>query len=73
MEFVDARVSKVKRLTGGVVFVDMIPKNPVHPFIYYDNLIPMLIQIQSGKILRRQLRDRAAKELRSQTATVSTL
>jgi 4-coumarate--CoA ligase len=28
-EYVGSRVSKVKRLTGGVVFVDSIPKNPV--------------------------------------------
>ncbi|KAF2647971.1 putative 4-coumarate-CoA ligase [Lophiostoma macrostomum CBS 122681] len=45
--FVQERVAKVKRLTGGVVFVDSIPKNP------------------SGKILRRLLRDMAAK--RSET------
>lgn len=38
--FVERRVVRYKRLTGGVVFVDEIPKNP------------------SGKILRRQLRDR---------------
>jgi acyl-coenzyme A synthetase/AMP-(fatty) acid ligase len=36
------RVSKHKRLEGGVHFVDAIPKNP------------------SGKIMRRQLRDKAA-------------
>lgn len=28
-EYVNTRVSKVKRLTGGVVLVDTIPKNPV--------------------------------------------
>jgi hypothetical protein len=27
--FVAARVAKIKRLTGGVVFVDAIPKNAV--------------------------------------------
>jgi len=47
VEYVSTRVSKIKRLTGGVVFVDAIPKNP------------------SGKILRRQLRDRAAKDTAS--------
>ncbi|RDW66631.1 hypothetical protein BP5796_09380 [Coleophoma crateriformis] len=44
VEFVSSKVSKVKRLTGGVRFVDSVPKNP------------------SGKILRRELRERAAKE-----------
>ncbi len=29
VEYVSTRVSKIKRLTGGVVFVDAIPKNPV--------------------------------------------
>ncbi|KIW13292.1 hypothetical protein PV08_08480 [Exophiala spinifera] len=43
VKYVNTRVSKIKHLTGGVVFIDAIPKNP------------------SGKILRRQLRDRAAK------------
>ncbi|KAI1616255.1 hypothetical protein EDD36DRAFT_130954 [Exophiala viscosa] len=43
-DYVRARVSKIKWLTGGVAFVDSIPKNP------------------SGKILRRQLRERAARE-----------
>lgn len=38
------RVSKYKRLEGGVHFVDAIPKNP------------------SGKILRKELRSRAAQE-----------
>lgn len=39
------RVAPVKRITGGVVFTDSIPKNP------------------SGKILRRDLRERAKKEV----------
>ncbi|CAK7228399.1 hypothetical protein SBRCBS47491_006891 [Sporothrix bragantina] len=39
-----ARVAPYKRLVGGVVFIDAIPKNP------------------SGKILRKVLRDQAAKE-----------
>jgi AMP-binding enzyme C-terminal domain len=29
VKFVEARVAKVKRITGGVEFVDAIPKNPV--------------------------------------------
>ncbi|KAK4949766.1 hypothetical protein LTR10_011608 [Elasticomyces elasticus] len=44
VDYVKERVSKIKWLTGGVAFVDSIPKNP------------------SGKILRRQLRERAARE-----------
>ncbi|CAK7243503.1 MAG: hypothetical protein STHCBS139747_005028 [Sporothrix thermara] len=39
-----SRVAPYKRLVGGVVFIDAIPKNP------------------SGKILRKFLRDEAAKE-----------
>ncbi|CAK7223493.1 hypothetical protein SCUCBS95973_005198 [Sporothrix curviconia] len=39
-----SRVAPYKRLVGGVVFIDTIPKNP------------------SGKILRKVLRDQAAKE-----------
>lgn len=38
------RVSRHKRLEGGVHFIDAVPKNP------------------SGKILRKQLRDKAALE-----------
>ena len=29
VKFVEARVAKVKRITGGVVFTDSMPKNPV--------------------------------------------
>lgn len=46
-EFVTARVAKYKRLTGGVVFLDAIPKSI------------------SGKILRKDLRDRAKAEFQS--------
>lgn len=28
MEFVNGKVSVIKRITGGVVFIDAIPKNP---------------------------------------------
>ncbi|KAJ5651604.1 uncharacterized protein N7484_005327 [Penicillium longicatenatum] len=42
--WINSRVSKQKRITGGVLFVDSIPKNP------------------SGKILRRFLREHAAKD-----------
>ncbi|OAF55019.1 hypothetical protein VC83_08757 [Pseudogymnoascus destructans] len=43
-EFVEKQTTRYKWLTGGVVFVDEIPKNP------------------SGKILRKALRDLAAKD-----------
>lgn len=45
--YVAKHVARHKHLTGGVVFVDVIPKNG------------------SGKILRRQLRERAKKETAS--------
>ena len=44
-EWLAKRVSRHKRLVGGVRFVDVIPKNP------------------SGKILRKILREQAAKEV----------
>ncbi|KAI1453535.1 acetyl-CoA synthetase-like protein [Annulohypoxylon moriforme] len=44
-KWMESRVVKYKWLTGGVKFVDTIPKNP------------------SGKILRKILRDQAAKEV----------
>lgn len=31
IKYVNTRVSKIKHLTGGVVFIDAIPKNPVRP------------------------------------------
>ena len=42
--FVKARAHRTKQLTGGIVFLDVIPKSP------------------SGKILRKELRERAARE-----------
>lgn len=50
VQFMDKRVAHHKRLVGGVVFIDMVPKNP------------------SGKIMRRQLRERAKKELEKVSA-----
>ncbi|KIJ49561.1 hypothetical protein M422DRAFT_225396 [Sphaerobolus stellatus SS14] len=44
-KFVADRLAPYKRLTGGVIFVESIPKSP------------------SGKILRRELREQAKKEL----------
>jgi acyl-CoA synthetase (AMP-forming)/AMP-acid ligase II len=58
--FVNTRVSKIKHLTGGCVFTDAIPKNPVsaNDIVLKD----VLTFVKSGKILRRQLREQAAKE-----------
>lgn len=50
IKFMDGKVTTVKRITGGVVFTDAIPKNP------------------SGKILRKELRERARKEMKGVTA-----
>ncbi|KAK6341054.1 hypothetical protein TWF696_009363 [Orbilia brochopaga] len=44
LKYMSKAVASYKQITGGVVWVDMIPKNP------------------SGKILRKLLRERAAKE-----------
>ncbi|OIW31539.1 acetyl-CoA synthetase-like protein [Coniochaeta ligniaria NRRL 30616] len=44
-DWMAGRVARHKQLRGGVVFTDVVPKNP------------------SGKILRKILRDRAAKEV----------
>ena len=49
-DYVSERVIKYKHLTGGVVFVDFIPKST------------------SGKILRRELRERAKTELQVNVA-----
>ena len=49
VEFVERRVSKQKRLCGGVVFLQSIPRTA------------------AGKILRRQLRDRANAESKKTT------
>ncbi|KAL4915914.1 hypothetical protein BDW62DRAFT_187523 [Aspergillus aurantiobrunneus] len=43
--FMEGKVSRIKRITGGVVFLDSIPKNP------------------SGKILRKNLREQAEREM----------
>jgi 4-coumarate--CoA ligase len=41
VEFMQSRVAQYKRLTGGIIFVDAIPKNPVHPHqLYYMSSLP---------------------------------
>jgi acyl-coenzyme A synthetase/AMP-(fatty) acid ligase len=49
--FVADQLAPYKRLRGGVVFVDELPKNAL------------------GKILRRELRDRARVEIRGERAS----
>ncbi|KAK5991639.1 Phenylacetyl-CoA ligase epaB [Cladobotryum mycophilum] len=46
--YLASKLAKYKRLDGGVVFVDQVPRNP------------------SGKILKRILRERAAKEIKEE-------
>lgn len=67
------RVSRTKRLTGGVVFVEAIPKNPVCSrsslFLVAEARMCAGIwstdeeHLQSGKILRKILRERAKAEV----------
>ena len=56
------RVTRYKRLDGGVVFVDAIPKNPVRlsPLVRFEAATD---DQQSGKILRKILRDKAKAEV----------
>ncbi|KAI0470674.1 acetyl-CoA synthetase-like protein [Xylariaceae sp. FL0804] len=60
-EWMETRVTRYKWLKGGVKFIDAIPKNPVPP------------PNQSGKLLRRQLRELAAKEVGDRQPTASKL
>ncbi len=75
VKWMDSRVARHKRLTAGVVFVDAIPKNPVSSLFWFClvlfDLNGELLQyqypdangLQSGKILRKLLRQRAKKEV----------
>jgi 4-coumarate--CoA ligase len=65
-EWLAKRVSKHKRLDGGVVFVDSIPKNPVS---YSCPAIHCMMSNranneQSGKIMRKVLREKAKEEVK---------
>ena len=68
--WVAEQVAHYKQLKGGVVFTDAIPKNLVRgllPFLF--SFLPMVrstdptMKIQSGKILRKALRDQAKREV----------
>ncbi|KAJ4351402.1 uncharacterized protein N0V89_006744 [Didymosphaeria variabile] len=50
------RVSRAKRLDGGVIFLDAIPKNPVSEVVWWCEVAN---RWQSGKILRKELREKA--------------
>ena len=76
--YMDARVSKIKRISGGVVFVNSIPKNPVSgPLqrVIQSNGARGLTrtEFQSGKILRKVLREQASAELADSRTTVARL
>lgn len=68
-----SRVARHKRLAGGVVFIDVIPKIPVrflHPLLLlppasvsHQRTPRLTLNPQSGKILRKTLRERAKREV----------
>jgi 4-coumarate--CoA ligase len=59
-------VTRHKWLTGGVKFVDVIPKNPVNSKSSRRSDCDANI-FQSGKILRKLLRDLAKEEIEKDT------
>ncbi|KAI9680666.1 MAG: hypothetical protein M1817_004106 [Caeruleum heppii] len=61
--FMDKKVSKSKRLAGGVMFVADIPKNPVSSTLATYHKESWLTETKSGKILRKVLRERAKAEV----------
>lgn len=71
-KWIQSRVARHKFLRGGVVVVDVIPKRSVSPI--FNGLIMeseaylflQLISSPAGKILRRELRDRARKEFEAE-------
>ena len=86
--FVNGKISKIKRITGGVVFTNLIPKNPVSQtpspirIAELDVSIALLRNLkseisannkQSGKTLRRTLREHAAAQGYGQRAAVARL
>ena len=69
-EFMKKHVTRTKWLTGGVRFVQSIPKNPVSfklPFVFSESILLMVLY-QSGKILRKVLRDNAKAEQQQNSA-----
>lgn len=76
-DWMAGKVTRYKRLQGGVVFVDAIPKNPVsrcssiHPPTLDSQFADAFRQ--SGKILRKILRDRAKAEVGDKTPSQAKL
>lgn len=62
-EFMNPRVSRHKRLAGGVAFVEVIPKNPVSGLTIRVEHECLSNFCQSGKILRKTLREVAKAEV----------
>lgn len=66
-EWLAGKVTRYKQLKGGVVFVDAVPKNPVCccclPMQGLQNARMLTRAKQSGKILRKILKDRAKEEV----------
>lgn len=71
-QFMEGKVSKTKRLTGGVRFIDAIPKNPVS-FRSCSHHCSLLTMLQSGKILRKILREQALREVADSTPKAARL
>jgi 4-coumarate--CoA ligase len=71
-EFMNSKVAKHKRLAGGVVFVEAIPKNPVSAS-WLCSVRHRLTWKQSGKILRKILRDQAKAEVGDSEAKAARL
>jgi len=69
-KWIAPKVSRHKRLTGGVKFVDAISKNPVSLSL---NKQICTNKLQSGKILRRLYRDIAKEEVGDKEAKESRL
>ena len=60
-QWLASRVSRHKRIVGGCVFIDAVPKNPVS-----EEFLAVIVEansVQSGKILRKVLRVRAQEEV----------
>jgi acyl-CoA synthetase (AMP-forming)/AMP-acid ligase II len=65
--WIQSRVARFKHLRGGVAVIGSIPKRfasraPVH----LCSVIDMVMYSAAGKLLRRELRERAKKEMEDQ-------
>lgn len=65
-KWMEQHVTRHKFLTGGVKFVEAIPKNPVSQppmFLALIDTFVLMLFFKSGKILRKLLRDQAKEEI----------